>query len=305
MLLADEINRAMPKTQSALLEAMAEEQVTVDGVTHRLAPPFFVVATQNPMDFAGTYPLPDSQLDRFMLRMSMGYPDRDAERAMLGSVDRKSLLGTLTPCLVPEQIIELRHACATVLASPALVEYVQALLAASRQHPEIRIGLSPRAGLALLAAARAHALLAGRPHCVPEDVQAVFAFVAGHRLTPRRERAARSRQARHATARDDAGALRAWPRRSPHDWDLRIRALAYAEQRLPALTRLRRSESLPIRLDRRRIYVLPTGFGVSFGLLLFVMLIGALNYANNPALLADVSFRRCGRREPLRRVSRR
>ena len=184
LLLADEINRAMPKTQSALLEAMAEEQVTVDGITHRLAPPFFVVATQNPMDFAGTYPLPESQLDRFMLRMSMGYPDREAERAMLGSVDRKSLLGTLTPCLVPEQIIELRHACTAVLASSALVEYVQALLAASRQHPEIRIGLSPRAGLALLAAARAHALLAGRPHCVPEDVQAVFPFVAGHRLTP-------------------------------------------------------------------------------------------------------------------------
>ena len=114
LLLADEINRAMPKTQSALLEAMAEEQVTVDGVTHRLPPPFFVVATQNPMDFDGTYPLPDSQLDRFMLRMSMGYPDREAERAMLGSVDRKSLLETLTPCIVPEQIIELRHACAAV-----------------------------------------------------------------------------------------------------------------------------------------------------------------------------------------------
>jgi MoxR-like ATPase len=184
ILLADEINRATPKTQSALLEAMAEEQVTVDGVTHRLAPPFFVVATQNPMDFAGTYPLPDSQLDRFMLRMSMGYPDRDAERAMLSSIDRRSLLETLTPCLVPEQILELRHASTAVLATPALVEYVQALLAASRQHAEIRIGLSPRAGLALLSAARAHALLAGRPHCVPEDVQAVFPFVAGHRLTP-------------------------------------------------------------------------------------------------------------------------
>ncbi len=110
LLLADEINRAMPKTQSALLEAMAEEQVTVDGATHRLAPPFFVVATQNPLDFAGTYPLPDSQLDRFMLRMSLGYPDRDAERAMLGATDRRSVLETLTACLAPEQIIELRHA---------------------------------------------------------------------------------------------------------------------------------------------------------------------------------------------------
>ena len=182
LLLADEINRGMPKTQSALLEAMAEQQVTVDGTTHPLAPPFFVVATQNPLDFAGTYPLPDSQLDRFMLRMSLGYPDRDAERAMLSAIDRRDVLAALSPCLTPEQIIELRHACTSVLASTALIEYVQALLAASRSHAEIRVGLSPRAGLALLAAARAHALLAGRPHCVPEDVQAVFPFVASHRL---------------------------------------------------------------------------------------------------------------------------
>ncbi|HEY6940375.1 MoxR family ATPase [Dokdonella sp.] len=182
LLLADEINRAMPKTQSALLEAMAEGQVTVDGTTHRLAPPFFVVATQNPLDLAGTWPLPDSQLDRFMLRMSLGYPDRDAERAMLGATDRRDVIAALTPCLGPDQILALRHACAGVLASPALIEYVQALLAASRDHPEIRVGLSPRAGLALLSAARAHALLAGRPHGVPEDVQAVFPFVAGHRL---------------------------------------------------------------------------------------------------------------------------
>ena len=184
LLLADEINRAMPKTQSALLEAMAEEQVTVDGVTHPLPPPFFVVATQNPLDFAGTWPLPDSQLDRFMLRMSLGYPDRDAERAMLAADDRRGLIATLSPCLAPEQILELRRVCAGVFASPALIEYVQALLAASREHPDIRIGLSPRAGLAVLAAARSHALLAGRPHCVPEDVQAVFPFVAAHRLTP-------------------------------------------------------------------------------------------------------------------------
>ena len=184
LLLADEINRAMPKTQSALLEAMAEEQVTVDGTTHRLAPPFFVIATQNPLDFAGTYPLPDSQLDRFMLRMNLGYPDRDAERAMLGAIDRRDVLDTLSPCLVPEQIIELRHTCASVFASAPLIDYVQALLAASREHGEIRIGLSPRAGLAVLAAARGHALLSGREHCVPEDVQAVFPSVASHRLTP-------------------------------------------------------------------------------------------------------------------------
>ena len=184
LLLADEINRAMPKTQSALLEAMAEGQVTVDGTTHRLAPPFFVVATQNPLDLAGTWPLPDSQLDRFMLRMSLGYPDRDAERAMLGASDRRDAIAAATPCLGPDQIDELRRACARVFASPALIEYVQALLAASRDHAEIRVGLSPRAGLALLAAARAHALLAGRAHCMPEDVQAVFPFVASHRLTP-------------------------------------------------------------------------------------------------------------------------
>ena len=182
LLLADEINRAMPKTQSALLEAMAEQQVTVDGTTHRLTPPFFVVATQNPLDFAGTYPLPDSQLDRFMLRMSLGYPDREAERAMLGAADRRGVLDALSPCLDAAQVLELRHACTAVVASPALIDYVQALLAASREHAEIRIGLSPRAGLALLAAARAHALLAGRPHALPEDVQAVFPFVAAHRL---------------------------------------------------------------------------------------------------------------------------
>lgn len=184
LLLADEINRAMPKTQSALLEAMAEEQVTVDGTTHRLRPPFFVVATQNPLDFAGTWPLPDSQLDRFMLRMSLGYPDAEAERAMLASQDRRELLRGLSPCLVPEQVLELRHAAGAVFASPALIEYVQALLAASRDHAGIRIGLSPRAGLAVLAAARAHALLGGRAHAMPEDVQAVFPFVAAHRLTP-------------------------------------------------------------------------------------------------------------------------
>lgn len=183
LLLADEINRAMPKTQSALLEAMAEGQVTVDGTTHRLEPPFFVVATQNPLDFSGTWPLPDSQLDRFMLRMSLGYPSPEAERAMLAAPDRRDLIAGLAPLLSPAHILELRRAAAAVHASDALIGYVQALLAASRAHPAIRIGLSPRAGLALLAGARAHALLAGRPHVLPEDVQAVFAPVAAHRLT--------------------------------------------------------------------------------------------------------------------------
>lgn len=184
LVLADEINRATPKTQSALLEAMAEQQITVDGATHALPTPFFVVATQNPVEMAGTYPLPDSQLDRFMLRIGLDYPDRDAERALLAAPDRRSLLTQLTPCLNNAQIARLRSSTSAVLASPALIDYVQSLLAASRAHADIRVGLSPRAGLALLNAARACAVLGGRGFCLPEDVQAVFAGVAAHRLIP-------------------------------------------------------------------------------------------------------------------------
>src|SRR5690606_23070716 len=162
LLLADEINRATPKTQSALLEAMAEGQVTIDGHSRPLPQPFFVVATQNPVDFAGTYPLPDSQLDRFMMRMSLGYPDPQAERAMLGSSDRKKLIESLSPCLDASRILALRRATEAVVASSSLIAYVQNLLESSRRQAEIRVGLSPRAGLAVLAAARAHALLASR-----------------------------------------------------------------------------------------------------------------------------------------------
>jgi MoxR-like ATPase len=184
LLLADEINRGTPKTQSALLEAMAEQQVTVDGTSRALPSPFFVVATQNPLDLAGTYPLPDSQLDRFMLRISLDYPSRDAERALLTAPNRQELISTLAPCMDAAQIVALRRHCAGVLASPALIDYLQSLILATRAHPEIRVGLSPRAGLALLAAARAHAVLSGRGYCLPEDVQAVFVATAGHRLTP-------------------------------------------------------------------------------------------------------------------------
>src|SRR5690606_20860510 len=181
-LLADEINRAPPRTQSALLEAMAEHQVTVDGSTHALPEPFFVIATQNPVDLAGTYPLPDSQLDRFLLRLTLGYPDRDAERALLAGDDRRDLIARALPVLGGDDVLALRHAVAAIHASDALVEYVQALLARSRHHPGVRVGLSPRAGIALLRAARAHALLLGRAHVVPEDVQALFPAVAAHRL---------------------------------------------------------------------------------------------------------------------------
>ncbi len=194
LVLADEINRATPKTQSALLEAMAEQQVTVDGRSHALPAPFFVVATQNPLDLAGTYPLPDSQLDRFMLRLSLDYPSREAERELLTSADRRDLIATLKPCMDAAQIEALRAATHGVLASPALIDYLQALLAASRVHPEIRVGLSPRAGLALLQAARAVALLSGRGHVLPEDLQTVFVPAAAHRLTPEGS-ATRSREA--------------------------------------------------------------------------------------------------------------
>jgi MoxR-like ATPase len=182
VLLADEINRAPPRTQSALLEAMAEHQVTIDGVTRPLPSPFFVIATQNPVDLSGTYPLPDSQLDRFLLRLSLGYPGEDAERALLAGTDRRQLIAEVAPCFEADAFDAVRDAATRVHASDALVAYVQALLARSRRHPGVRVGLSPRAGLALLRAARAHALLLGRDHVVPEDVQALFGHVAAHRL---------------------------------------------------------------------------------------------------------------------------
>jgi MoxR-like ATPase len=168
VLLADEINRAPPRTQSALLEAMAEQQVSIDGSTHPLPDPFFVIATQNPTDLAGTYPLPDSQLDRFLLRLHLGYPDEDAERALLAGDDRRDLIAQARPVLDPEQVLQLRRAVVDVHASEALVGYVQALLARSRHQAGVRVGLSPRAGIALLRAA----------------VQALFAAVAAHRLVP-------------------------------------------------------------------------------------------------------------------------
>ncbi|NLC61226.1 MAG: AAA domain-containing protein [Gammaproteobacteria bacterium] len=184
VLLADEINRAPPRTQSALLEAMAERQVSMDGHTHVLPEPFFVLATQNPLDLAGTYPLPDSQLDRFLLRLSLGYPDHDAERALLEGRDRRDLIKHASALLGAEDVLRLRAAAQKVRASEALLDYVHALVARSRHHDGVRVGLSPRAGIALLRAARAYALMSGRQHVLPDDVQALFAAVAGHRLVP-------------------------------------------------------------------------------------------------------------------------
>lgn len=182
LLLADEINRAPPRTQSALLEAMAEHQVSIDGVSHRLPAPFFVIATQNPVDLAGTFPLPDSQLDRFLLRLSMGYPDASAERAMLAGRDRRLLINETLPRLGADDVLALQRAVEGVHASEALLDYVQRLLLESRRHAGVRVGLSPRAGLALLRGARAHALLLGRAHVLPDDVRTLFAPVAAHRL---------------------------------------------------------------------------------------------------------------------------
>ncbi len=185
LLLADEINRATPKTQSALLEAMAEGQVSVDGQTRSLQQPFMVIATQNPLDMSGTFPLPDSQLDRFMLRIALDYPDPVAERALLAGDDRRHLLQNCRAIMRADQLLEARRHVQSVTTTPPLLDYLQRLLQASRQHADIQIGLSPRAGLALLATARAWAWLEHRQHVIPEDVQALFVAVSAHRLVPR------------------------------------------------------------------------------------------------------------------------
>lgn len=183
VLLADEINRASPRTQSALLEAMAEHQVTVDHDTHKLPDPFFVVATQNPIDLVGTFPLPDAQLDRFLFRLSLGYPSPEAEMDLMRQIDRQEMLEAAEPCLTAARVRGLRSMAAAIPASDALLRYVQTLVQSTRTHSAIRAGLSPRAGLAILKAARAHALIQDRTEAVlPEDVQAVFVAVAAHRL---------------------------------------------------------------------------------------------------------------------------
>ena len=182
LILADEINRATPKTQSALLEAMEERQVTADGETFALPEPFFVIATQNPAHQIGTFPLPESQLDRFLLRIRLGYPDRAAERALLLGEDRRELLERQPAVASPAALVELQHAAQRVHVSEALVDYVQALIGTTRNSPELANGLSPRAGLGLIAAARAWALLDGRDHVLPDDVQSLFPHVAAHRL---------------------------------------------------------------------------------------------------------------------------
>ncbi len=185
VLLADEINRAGPRTQSALLEAMEEQQVSVDGASHPLPSPFFVIATQNPGEQLGTYPLPESQLDRFLMCLQLGYPDPAAERELLTGADRRATIRQLAPVLDAAQVQALQAAVQQVFAAPALLDYLQALIAATRSGAWFVHGLSPRAGLAWLRAARARALLDGRDHVLPDDLQAIAVPVLAHRLQPR------------------------------------------------------------------------------------------------------------------------
>jgi MoxR-like ATPase len=187
IMLADEVNRASPKTQSALLEAMEERQVTAEGETRRLPEPFFVIATQNPAHQIGVFPLPESQLDRFLMRLSLGYPPVVAERALLMERDRRDLLSEISPSLRPAELLELQAQARDVKTAPALVDYILALLRATREHAGLRQGLSPRAGLSLRRAAQAYALIDGRSAVIPEDVQAVFVPCVSHRLMPATE----------------------------------------------------------------------------------------------------------------------
>ena len=182
LVLADEVNRATPKAQSALLEAMEEHQVTADGQTYPMTEPFFVIATQNPQDQVGTFPLPESQLDRFLMRIELGYPDRNAERALLAAGGQRALADQLAPMIAARDLPSLQRDVTTVHAAEPLIDYVQALIEASRRDPAFQHGLSPRAGLALLAAARAWAWLDGRDMVLPDDIQAVLPAVARHRL---------------------------------------------------------------------------------------------------------------------------
>ena len=184
VLLADEINRAGPKTQSALLEAMNESQVTIDGHSHTLTRPFMVIATQNPVEHHGTYPLPESQLDRFLMCITLGYPDRTSERALLAGQDRREAIQSLGAVMTPDDLLSAQKAVLAVHASDALLDYLQSLIAATRSGAWFAEGLSPRAGIAVLRVARARALLAQRDYVAPDDVQYVLPQTIAHRLVP-------------------------------------------------------------------------------------------------------------------------
>ncbi len=183
VLLADEINRTTPKTQSALLEAMEEGQVSIEGKTRKLPEPFFVIATQNPLTQSGTFPLPESQLDRFLMRIELGYPDPRAERLLFDGLDPRQALKQLKPCITLDQLHEIRAKIKTVKVSEGLLDYLQRLVHYTRTSKEFSFGLSPRGALALLHCAKTWALMHGRAYVIPEDLQMVMPAVAGHRLS--------------------------------------------------------------------------------------------------------------------------
>lgn len=192
VIFADEVNRATPRTQSALLEAMEENQVTIEGETRPLPKPFFVIATQNPSYQVGTFPLPESQLDRFMMRLQLGYPDNQAERELLKGRSRREMLHETEQVLNPEQLLSLQQAAEAIHVADALLDYLQDLLEFSRVNPDFSTGLSPRAGLAVLGCARAWALMHGHPQVLPEDIQAVLPSVISHRIYTNQEAGDRS-----------------------------------------------------------------------------------------------------------------
>ena len=184
IVLADEINRATPRTQSALLEAMAEGRVTVDGVTHELAPPFLVVATQNPIDHEGTFPLPEAQLDRFLMRFSIGYPSAEDELKMLEILEREHPVNRVQPVVSAEELVAAQQAVREVYVDPVIKQYIVSIVSATRHHPDIYLGASPRGSLGLVNTARALSALEGRDYVLPDDVQALLEPVLAHRLVP-------------------------------------------------------------------------------------------------------------------------
>ncbi len=185
VLLADEINRATPKTQSALLEAMEEQQVTIEGETRPLKQPFFVIATQNSLEHSGTFPLPESQMDRFLMRITLGYPDREAEKKILKGRGAQTVMDTMDPCMIHDDVARIQSAIDAVTASDTFIDYLQDIIHFTRTSPLFHVGLSPRAGLALQQAARSWAYLHNRDYMIPEDLQVVLPWVAGHRLRSR------------------------------------------------------------------------------------------------------------------------
>ena len=200
LILADEVNRATPRAQSALLEAMEESQVTIEGKTRALPEPFFVIATQNPSNQVGTFPLPESQLDRFTMRIKLGYPDKEAERELLKGSDRRQLLKHITPSIDSEQLVAMQVQAESIHVAEALLDYLQDLLDYSRRSADYTNGLSPRAGLAVLRCARAWALIHGHPQVLPEDIQQVLPSIISHRLN-------RVQDNGQATQEDDAAHL--------------------------------------------------------------------------------------------------